>query len=272
LTIRNLLLLAAVLVATSVVGLLGQASDQKPLAFEVASVKSNDSGTTAMRIIWPRGRFSAVNVTPRQFVEAAYKVDPFRVEGGPTWLTASRFNIEATIPANAVIADARGMPDAIRFMMQRLLSERFAFAAHWEKKPQTVYALILAKPNGTLGPNLRRSQADCASLFATRRQGSPLPPPSVCGVQRAPGKLIAGGYLMAQLADTFASVLQQVVVNRTGLDGVYDIDLTWAADQTNETAPSLFTALEEELGLKLEPTKTPVDVLVIDHVEKPTPD
>jgi uncharacterized protein (TIGR03435 family) len=91
-------------------------------------------------------------------------------------------------------------------------------------------------------------------------------------VQRAPGKLIAGAYLMAQLADTLASSLQQVVVDRTGLDGVYDIDLTWAADQTIDSGPSLFTAVQEQLGLKLKPTKGPVEVLVIDHVEHPTED
>lgn len=157
-------------------------------------------------------------------------------------------------------------------MMQGLLSERFAFAAHPEQKSMTVYTLVLAKPNGSLGPNLRRSHVDCASLFAARRQGSPLPPPSMCGVQRAPGKLIAGAYLMAQLADTLASVLQQLVVNRTGLDGVYDIDLTWAPDQTTESAPSLFTAVQEQLGLKLQPAKAAVEVLVVDHVEPPTSD
>jgi uncharacterized protein (TIGR03435 family) len=77
---------------------------------------------------------------------------------------------------------------------------------------------------------------------------------------------------MAQLADTLAAVLQQAVVNQTGLDGVYDIDLTWATDQITDSAPSLFTAVREQLGLKLESTKRPVDVLVIDHVDHPTPD
>ena len=77
---------------------------------------------------------------------------------------------------------------------------------------------------------------------------------------------------MAQLADTLAAVLQQAVVNQTGLDGVYDIDLTWATDQTTDSGPSLFTAVREQLGLKLESTKRPVDVLVIDHVDRPTPD
>ena len=147
-------------------------TDQEPLAFEVASIKPNDSRTTAMRIIWPRGRFSAVNVTARQFLEAAYNAEPFRIEGGPAWLAASRFNIEATVSANTLINQARGMPESIRQMMQRLLSERFALSAHWERKPQTVYTLVLGKATGALGPNLRRSQVDCASLFAARRQGS----------------------------------------------------------------------------------------------------
>jgi uncharacterized protein (TIGR03435 family) len=164
------------------------------------------------------------------------------------------------------------MPEAIRLMMQRLLADRFRFVAHQEQKQQTVYALVVARRNGELGPGLRQSHADCAALFAAARQGGPPPPPSLCGVQRAPGRLVASAYLMAQLADTLASTMQQVVVDHTALQGVYDIDLTWAADQTSESAPSLFTALQEQLGLKLQPTKAAVDVLVIDHVEKPTPD
>ena len=247
-------------------------TDQKAVAFEVASVKPSASHDAVMKIIWPRGRFSAVNVTTRQFLEAAYKVEPFRVQGGPGWINADRFNVDARIPDDAVIVQARGLPAAIGLMMQRLLASRFMFAAHWEQKQRTVYALGLAKPGGQPGPGLRQSHADCAALIAAARQGKPVSDPSVCSVQRAPGRLVAGAYLMAQLADTLASSLQQVVLDRTGLDGVYDIDLTWAADQTTEAGPSLFTAVQEQLGLKLQPTKALVDVLVIDHVEKPTPD
>lgn len=270
----NISLLLSVLVVACVVTLDGQGGqplDREP-AFEVASVKPSASRDSAMRIIWPRGRFSAVNVTTRQFVEAAYKIEPFRVQGGPAWIAASRFNIDATIPADAVVVQIRGMPDAIRLMMQRLLADRFRFVAHLEQKPQTVYALVMARPNGQLGPGLRRSQTDCASLIAAARQGAPVPPSSPCSVQRAPGRLVAGAYLMAQLADTLVSSVQQVVVDHTELKGRYDIDLTWAADETTDSGPSLFTALQEQLGLKLQATKAPVDVLVIDHVEKPTPD
>jgi len=248
----------------------GQPFDQKP-AFEVASVKPSTSRDTAMRIIWPRGRFSAVNVTMHQFIENAYKIEPFRIDGGPGWIAADRFNIDATIPADAVVVQARWMPDAIRLMMQRLLADRFRFVTHLEQKQQTIYALVMARPNGPLGPGVRQSHADCAALFAAARQGGPPPPSSLCGVQRAPGRLVATGYLMAQLADILASSIQQVVVDHTELRGLYDIDLTWAADQT-DSGPSLFTALQEQLGLKLQPTKAAVDVLVIDHVEKPSPD
>jgi uncharacterized protein (TIGR03435 family) len=269
-----LVLLASVAGVFSVHPLHGQVAqtDQKVVAFEVASVKPSASHDALMKIIWPRGRFSAVNVTTRQLVEAAYRVEPFRVQGGPGWISADRFNVDARIPADAVIVQARGLPEAIGLMMQRLLASRFMFAAHWEQKQRTVYALVLAKPGGQPGPGLRQSHTDCSALIAAARQGTPLPAPSVCGVQRAPGKLVAGAYLMTQLADTLSSSLQQVVVDRTGLDVVYDIDLTWAVDQTTESGPSLFTAVQEQLGLKLQPTKAKVDVLVIDHVEKPTPD
>jgi uncharacterized protein (TIGR03435 family) len=271
--IDALMLLASAAGGFAVQPLYGRAqADQKAAAFEVASVKPSASHDTLMRIIWPRGRFSAVNVTTRQFVEAAYKVEPFRVQGGPGWMSADRFNVDARIPADAVIVQARGLPEAIGLMMQQVLANRFMFAAHWEQQQRTVYALALVRPGGLPGPGLRRSYADCAALMAAARQGTPLPDLSLCRVQLAPGKLVAGAYLMTQLADTLASSLQQVVVDRTGLDGVYDIDLTWAADQTTESGPSLFTAVQEQLGLKLQPTKALVDVLVIDHVEKPTPD
>jgi uncharacterized protein (TIGR03435 family) len=271
--IRNVLgVLTIAAIATRAIHPYGQERGEQlaSASFEVASVKPSTARDTAMRIIWPRGRFSAVNVTTRQFVEAAYKVEPFRVQGGPGWLTANRFNIDATIPTDAVIVQARGMPDAIRAMMQRLLADRFSFLAHWERKQQTVYALVLARRDRQLGPHLQKSEVDCAALFAARRQGAPLPNPSVCGVQRGPGRLVAGAYLMAQLADTLAASLQQVVVDRTGLAGAYDIDLTWSPEQTGESGPSLFAAVQEQLGLKLESTKAPVDVLVIDHVDRPT--
>ena len=122
----------------------------------------------------------------------------------------------------------RGMPDAYRLMMQKLLADRFRFVAHWEQKPQTIFALVVAKPSGPLGPRLQRSDADCASLLAGARQGGVTQPVAQCRTQYTPGQFTSKGLLPAQLADTLQSWLQQVVVDRTGLSGRFDVDLTWA--------------------------------------------
>ncbi len=247
-------------------------ADSASPSFDVASVKPSASRDTAMRIIWPRGRFSAVNVSVRQFVEVAYNIWPFQVERAPAWFT-DRFNIEATVGLDTPLDQpARGMPDAIRRMMQTLLADPFMCAVHWEKKSHTTYALMKARDDSETGPGLRRSDADCPSLFAAARRGGPLPTMALCGVQRSPGKLVAGAYSMSQLADTLSSTLQQIVVDRTGLTGVFDVDLAWAADPTTDAGPALFTALQEQLGLRLQAGKEPVDVLVVDRAQRPTPD
>ena len=257
-----------------IVMLLAAAQAPSPVspAFEVASIKPSALRDTRMRIIWPRGRFSSANATMRQFVGAAYVLPAFRIEGGPGWFDTDRFNIEATVAADTVMAQPRGMPEAIRLMMQTLLADRLMFAAHWEKKPQTIYMLVRTKPGGASGPNLQKSNADCAALFAGRRPGDPLPPVALCGNQRTPGRWTAGSLPMTQLADTLESMLQQVVVDRTELAGAFNVDLTWAADPATAPGPSLFTAIQEQLGLKLEATKAPVDVLVVDRLERPSAD
>jgi uncharacterized protein (TIGR03435 family) len=258
--------LVAVLVATA------QALPANGPAFDVASIKPSAARDTAMRIIWPRGRFSAVNVTMQQFVGAAWVLPGFRIDGGPGWFATDRFNIEATVAADAQPAPGRGMPDAIRLMMQRLLAERFKLAAHWESRPQAIYALVRTKPSGALGPGLRKTNVDCPAVFDAYRRGGPVSALAPCSVQRGPGKLAAGGYILSQFTDTLSSLLEHIVADRTGLAGAYDIDLTWSPDPTTDSGPSLFTAIQEQLGLKLEPSKAPVEVLVIDRLEKPTAD
>jgi uncharacterized protein (TIGR03435 family) len=276
--------IALVLAVAAASSLDAQAPASRP-AFDVASVKRNTSGGTAMRIIWPRGRFSAVNVLVRQFIEVAYQVESFRIAGGPGWIGADRFDIEATVVAELPPA-RRGLPEPIQMMMRTLLADRFKAVTHWEKRPQTIYTLVRAKANGGLGPKLRKSEVDCPTLMASAARGGPLPPPSMCGVQRRPGGLLAGGLPIAQLVGYLTTSLQRVVVDRTGLAGDFNVDLTWTPDQpppdgapsapdvpdVRSAGPSLFTALQEQLGLKLESARGPVDVLVIDHVDRPTED
>lgn len=144
-----------------------------------------------------------------------------------------------------------------------------------------VYALLLARSDRRLGPQLHASTTDCAAQAASgQTQRSPDGRPR-CGVRATGGHMIAGGLPLAQLATLLSTMVDRTVVERTGLSGAFDFELNWtpnrapqrpdAAPPANSDDPSIFTALREQLGVKLEPAKAPTDVLVIDHVERPTP-
>jgi uncharacterized protein (TIGR03435 family) len=160
-----------------------------------------------------------------------------------------------------IIAKVEGepTPPERRLMMQALLTERFSFAAHHETRELPVYDLVLARPDGKLGAGLRH--VDCAAV-------------QTCGSTNVNNTVLhAQGITLEFFKETLSSITTRIVIEKTGLDGAFDIDLTWSRDQTTDTTqPSIFTALQEQLGLKLDPSRGPVDVLVIDHVEPPTPD
>src|SRR5262249_14885077 len=151
--------------------------------------------------------------------------------------------------------------------------------AHWEKKELPLYGLVLARPDGALGPRLRRSDIDCAALRIAARGGPPvapsLPTPSagglICTGGTIPGHITGGALSMNALANSLGRFVRRVVENRTGLTGGFDFELTWTPEQSPNEAtgapelkidpngPSIFTALQEQLGLKLEAGKGPVD-------------
>jgi len=273
--------------------------------FEVASVKPNNSGRPFIQLgAAPGGRFTATNVPLRLLIRNAYQLQDFQVVGGPNWINSDRFDIVAKAEGNTPPTPPGGPPGPMQFMMRNLLKERFKLAVHNETRELPIYALTLVRSDGKLGPQLRPPAVDCAAIFARGRGGRggiavappPLPgPPSAgerppCGMRIGPGNLAGGSVTMAQLANTLSQFAQRVVVDRTGLTQNFDIDLTWTPDQIPQgppggpppgapalppidpNGPSLFTAVQEQLGLKLESTRGPVEVLVIDHVELPTPD
>ena len=225
-------------------------------SFEVASVKPNKGGTLGGGPpSQPNGGYRATNVALKSVIANAYEVRIFQIEGGPAWLTSERFDI--------VARGREGTPDRLRpAMLRQLLAERFKFVAHFEAKEQQVYALVLLRSDGRLGPGLTPSAPGSES-------GVPLPS-LTNGVGRIAGKAV--------LLDTFAAVLagqfSQMVTNRTGLSGQFDIDLRYTPSTAPAAPefPSIFTAVQEQLGLKLEPDRAAVRVLVIDGVERPTPD
>jgi uncharacterized protein (TIGR03435 family) len=231
-------------------------------------------------------RYTTHNITVKALVENAYGVmdQPLadsQIIGAPHWFDADHFDIEAKAPAP--IENARGtLSEDVLSMFRSLLESRFGLVAHVEQRDLPIFALELARHDGTLGPNLHKRTIPCVSASAAARDAASDPSAkpeerAVCGGMVARGSLQAKGLTMIDLASGLANMtpgVNRVVVDRTGLAGTFDVDLAWTPVnmRTDTSGVSLFTAMEEQLGLKLESGTGPVDVLVIDHVEKPTPD
>ena len=258
--------------------------------FEVASVKPNKSGDgRVMMAMPPTGRITATNIPARLLLQQAYQVQPFQIIGAPNWTTSDRFDIVAKAPDGTA-------PELYRPMMRNLLVDRFKLKAHMETRDMPIYALVLARADGKLGPSLKSAKTDCEAIARGRRGGPPPAPPQPgepieCGFMIGNGNMNAGGMGMADLARSLSQSVNRFVIDKTGLNGRYDFQLTYTPEgrgfaglppgappvgaepaAADPNGASLFTALQEQLGLKLDSQKGPVDVLVIDSIEQPTAD
>jgi uncharacterized protein (TIGR03435 family) len=233
-----------------------------PPTFDVASIRpmsyaddvpshiSNSSKTS---------EFRAVNVTLRALLEVAYALPETQMLGGPGWTATDKFALEAKSDPKfdqqlAALSPSEAK-QAKRDMLRSLLAERFKLAAHTETREMPIFALIVAKG----GSKLVQSKSSKTALSGGRGRIS-----------------IKGDDSLAVLAFELSWRLGRPVMDHTGLEGRYELNLNWAADDgepiasDSATGPSLFTAIQEQLGLKLEPTKAPVPILLIDHAEKPS--
>jgi uncharacterized protein (TIGR03435 family) len=227
-------------------------------AFEVATVKpaapSPDGHT---HINYPAGgRFSAINITLIYLMEWAYDMPQKQILEGPSWMGSTRFDIQATTDAetDAKLRAMSGDDFAVmkRRMVQRLLEERFAMTLHRETRTLPALDLVVAKG----GSKLTDSTSNGKSIGVSENHFN--------------GEGLTGVLIAEQLS----RIVGRVVVDKTGLTGRYDFKLRWRPDDApvvEDSPPSLFTAIEEQLGLKLESSKEPIGVLVIDHVEAPSP-
>jgi uncharacterized protein (TIGR03435 family) len=278
-TMKSRVLLAFSIGIVSVIGVV--LSAQSP-AFEAASIKLTKVRGQTFVLFNPGGRFTAVNSTLRFLIRSAYQLqDGAQVFGGPGWLDSDAFDIEAK---------AEGDPARrqVGLMLRTLLAERFKLTFHEETRDAPIYALTLARNDGKNGQQLRPSStADCATAPSSGAQLAPFDRSHpFCGVLHSPVGYWTGRRVpIDTLANALSRVVGRTVVNRTGLAGTFDLDLRWTdlsmllsptadpADPLPQAdGPSLFTALEEQLGLKLESTRGPIGVLVVDHVEHPTED
>ena len=271
-------------------------------AFDVVSVKRNTSGGPMLQRNTP-GNIAMFNVPVRQLVRLAYQLQDFQIVGAPDWANTDRFDIEGRFEP-----PPPGPPPQtprMLLMLRTLLRDRFGMAAQMETREMPILALRIVRADGRLGPQIKPAAVDCAALNAAARgrgpggppldgRGAPPPPGTpfslgerpACGDRMGFGQLLAGGMPMSRLATQILSQLTgRVVVDRTGLTGAYDLDLKWTPtpDQLppgppppgielpaiDPNGPSLFAALQEQLGLKLDTERGPVEVLVINRLQQP---
>ncbi len=262
-------------------------------AFDVVSIKENKSGDSVQGSRRQPGRIVITNVPLRLNIINFFGLQPQQLTGGPDWIDSTRYDIIAQFSGEMPLTEP-GTVGPLQLMMQRMFSERFKLAVHTETREIPIYTLTLARSDRALGPNLRPAATDCeavmnAMLKSAREGGGPPPAPPqlpdgrpACGMRFGPGsRLTAGGTSMAALARSMSNQAGRIIVDKTGLTGGFDFDLEFTPDPaaagaqppagpTDANMPSLFTALEEQLGLKLLPQRGPVEMLVIDRVERPT--
>jgi uncharacterized protein (TIGR03435 family) len=280
-------LVAALVAATTLSAAARQTS--RP-AFDVVSIKPTSLDTPGLIKASPQ-RIEIPNTTLMGLIRTAYSrfaFDMREIVGGPSWIDADRFAIIATAAA-PFKTGPDGFPLDLTAMMRTLIEDRFKVKVHEEQRDMPHYALVLARPDRKTGQGLTSVPDECSQAIkelsgakpAPRRPG---PPP--CSFGGPPGKLIATGVTLNAFANVLSRSVGKQVLDRTGLPGSFNIELTFDPTSAaalgppganpgppirDDTAPSIFTALQEQLGLKLESTRGPVDVLVVDAAEPPTP-
>jgi uncharacterized protein (TIGR03435 family) len=271
-------------------GTAGQARPaENAIAFEVASVRVNKSGGLAMPSRTKGMIYRATNIPLRYLIAAAYRMPAARVLGGPTWLgTATvdmrfvggdRFDISAKLPHGS-------SPGQVPAMLRALLSDRFHLTIHSEVRDAPIYALVVARKDGVLGPHMRRAAVDCeanGTILAApdaAAGASPEVKPDEEGHSRLEigGEILGRGQRLSALARTLSLFADLPVVDKTDLAGGFDFDLrfpeldTAPAAQMPSTEPvsRIFTALREQLGLKLQSARGNLEFVVVDSVTHPT--
>ncbi len=299
---------AFVLIAIALASVAAPAAQEKSPAFEVASVKPSNPnpngplGMFPMVMPAPNGRLTATNVPLRLLVRMAYGVQDFQIDGGPSWQLSQRFDITAKAEDGSPATMTAMLP-----MLKTLLAERFKLRVHTETRELPVSSLVIAREDGKLGPNLKPTTSDCSNAQAENQKLAEAVakggPEALTGVLPKPGEtrrcammpsmgpggfgMRADGQPISVLAQLLTQATGRIVTDKTGLTGLYDweikfdpqimmqiasqvgVNLPPGATPPQSDSPSLLTALREDLGLKINSERGPVEILVIDSAEMP---
>lgn len=273
---------ASVVAATSP----AQQLDPSP-HFEVVSIKASKAGdTTPSFRPSPSGRFEWQNLALEALISVAHQTfafDEVDIVGLPEWARKERFDIVAQTGTGTPPMDANGFPAELAAMLRNMLGERFHLAAHREKRERSAFVLQTVRP-GRLGPQLKPVDGDCGAALASLTGGRPTTPrpdrgPD-CSFGGGPGRMQGNAVSLEMFSRVLGRLLSRPVVDRTGLTGSFDLDLRYrpepglaaAGPPVDADIPSIFTALQEQLGLRVVNGRASVDVLIVDALERPTPD
>jgi uncharacterized protein (TIGR03435 family) len=245
--VLKITIVAAALLSLTII----TAAQNQPLAFEVASIKPSKANANGSSGINSRnGRIDASNVTLKRCIMGAYEVGPNQIIGGPDWLDSERFEITAKAEEPVGVS-------VLNKMLQTLLTDRFKLVLHRETKQIDAYIL--------------ESRNEAARIEKGDGKGAT--------TNNGRGNIVAMNATMDRFAEILSRQMDRPVVNHTGYEGVFNLTLKWTPESTGTAkpdngaaieGPSIFTAIQEQLGLRLRAQKVAVDVIVIDHAEKPS--
>ena len=272
--------------------IVAQQSDLPGQTFEVVSIKPNRAPDARQGLqAAPGGRYTWTAVTLKALINASHQRNAFdgrEIVGGASWIDTERFDVQVKAEDGATLNDRDGFPGPLFAMVRAMLADRFGLHTHNEVRERSVYALTLARSDKRLGNGLTRVDTDCVA--AMRELAAPTPgakrPPGAppCSFGGGPGQLLGNTVSLAMFASVLSRQVGRPVVDRTGITDYFNVKLEFSQDSDARTSngppapqppavgdgPSIFTALQEQLGLKLESTRAPVDVLVIDRASRPT--
>lgn len=249
---------------------------QAGVVFDVVSIRPNPTTNPQMIIRTPPGGgLNASAVTPRFLIRYAYAIDNSLIVSVPAWAESTRFDVVATGKADSL--------DGTREMVRALLADRFHLRAHLETREMPVYVLTTQRADRRLGAQIRESRVPCIPREPTAARPAPpeiLPPSSEampCELRNALGHISGGSARIEDLVQSMSAAMSRKVLDRTGLSGPFDLVLNYTPDPVLLQSPGdadstpIVTALKEQLGLEMNAAREPIEVLVVDSIDPPTP-
>jgi uncharacterized protein (TIGR03435 family) len=250
------------------------------LVIEVVSIKPTPAGTAGGSFgSRPGGGVVTSNLPMRSLIGLAYELtDANAIEGAPDWFFREGFDVNAKYAGQPT-------PEQTRAAWRAVFGDRFKLKARIDTREVPAFAVVLARPGQPLPEGMTRITTDCGALRAARQRGETPPAPPLtpagatpCGSRYGGGQIVSSGMPIAQFVRSIQVSAGRVMIDRTGLEGDYEFTFQYATARPGggppdpDAGPDLFTALREQLGLAVEPTRTTSEFLIVEHIERPTPD